>query len=283
MLLGIGVVALVALGIAVAYLLTHHSCAPTTTVVVQSSAPSATGTASVSVPTVVGRSFSSARSLLEDQGFKVERAPMTSNKPAGTVLRELPQAGAQVAKGSVVTLGVSAGSTPATTAATSTAATTTAETTTSQATTTTTTAPPPTPANATMPDVKSQTEQAAVTALSRANILPSLVFVPASDSLGTIVQQAKPGGTTVPYHAHVQLNVSRGPGDKPDETVPNVVGKSIPEAVAALNAGNLRLIYVRLPVTSRTQVGKVVQQSPLGGGRAPRNAQVLVFLGVLRS
>jgi hypothetical protein len=47
-------------------------------------------------------------------------------------------------------------------------------------------------------------------------------------------------------------------------------------------AGTLRLIYVRFPVTSQSQLGKIVQQSPLGGGKAPQNAQVLVFLGVRR-
>jgi hypothetical protein len=36
-------------------------------------------------------------------------------------------------------------------------------------------------------------------------------------------------------------------------------------------------------VTSKTQAGKVVQQTPLSGGHAPGNAQVLVFLGSFTS
>jgi hypothetical protein len=39
------------------------------------------------------------------------------------------------------------------------------------------------------------------------------------------------------------------------------------------------LIYLKLPVTSRGQAGKIVQQSPLGGGQAPEKGQVLVYLG----
>jgi len=122
-----------------------------------------------------------------------------------------------------------------------------------------------------------------VTAFSNAGVLPSLVFVPAQDPLGTVVQQAKPSGTTVTYHAHVQINLSRGPGDKPDVSVPNAVGQTLTDAVSTLNATGLRLIFVKLPVTSASQIGKVVQQSPLSGGKAPRNAQVLVYLGAKKS
>ena len=131
-----------------------------------------------------------------------------------------------------------------------------------------------------MPDVSGQSEQAAVTSLNRAGILASLFFVPASDELGTVEQQAKAAGTNLPYHSHVQLNISRGPGQKTDETVPNVIGRTLTDAVSAVNAAHLRLIYVKYAVTSAGQIGKIVQQSPLAGGKAPQNAQVLVFLGV---
>ena len=49
-----------------------------------------------------------------------------------------------------------------------------------------------------------------------------------------------------------------------------------------MNGAHLRLIYVKFPVNSRSQAGKIVQQSPLAGGHAPQNAQVLVFLGAFR-
>jgi beta-lactam-binding protein with PASTA domain len=133
-----------------------------------------------------------------------------------------------------------------------------------------------------MPDVTGQTEQAAVTAMSNAGVLASLVFVPGTDTLGTVIQQAKPAGTTVPFHSHVQINLSKGPNATTDETVPNAIGKTLDEAVSTMNAADLRLIYVKFPVTSQSQAGKVVQQSPLGGGKAPKNAQVLVYLGTLQ-
>jgi beta-lactam-binding protein with PASTA domain len=131
-----------------------------------------------------------------------------------------------------------------------------------------------------MPDVSGQTEQAAVTSMIKSGILASLAFVPSDDPLGTVEQQAKPAGTKLPYHAHVQVNVSRGPGTKDDVAVPNAIGQTLMQAVATMNGAQLRLIYVKLQVTVKSQVGKIVQQSPLAGGKAPENAQVLVYLGV---
>ena len=283
MLLGLALVALVALGVGLAYLLTHRGNGSTTTVLVTRASSSSLPTAAtIQVPVVAGRSFDSARAKLENLGFRVARAPVSSTKAVGMVVDELPTAGSQAAKGSVITLSVAAG--PASTAST-TATTTPANTSTTSGTTTSAaaTSSPPTPANATMPDVGGETEQAAVTELSKAGVLPSLFFVPAQDPLGTVEQQAKAANTTLPYHSHVQINLSRGPGDKPDAAIPNVIGRTLTDAVGALNAAHLRLIYVKYAVTTRAQIGKVVQQSPLSGSHAPQNAQVLVFLGALRT
>jgi eukaryotic-like serine/threonine-protein kinase len=311
MLLGLAALALVAIGLLVAYLLTHRgdSSTGTTTVIVTSGPTTTTATRAnrfVVAPNVVGLRFTAARSQLQADGFTLAEATAISKRRPGTVLRQTPRPGARVRKGSTVTLVVAtAGPTktaststtaattaPATTAPATTGATTTAPSTTAPSTTsgsatttspTTTAAAPPTPTNATVPDVGNAPEQEAVDKLSAAGILPSLVFVPASDPLGTVEQQAKPAGTTVGYHSHVQLNISKGPHATTDVSVPNTIGRTLSEAVSTLNAAGLRLIFVKLPITSRAQVGKIVQQSPLAGGKAPKNAQVLVFLGVYRA
>jgi beta-lactam-binding protein with PASTA domain len=54
------------------------------------------------------------------------------------------------------------------------------------------------------------------------------------------------------------------------------------EALSTLNGAHLRLIYLKYPVTSQAQAGKVVQQSPLEGAKAPQNAQVVVYLGAYK-
>jgi len=244
------------------------------TIVVDSGAPK------VAVPDLTGRSFADAQAKLDKLGLDSTKTEVTSDKPKGTVVDQAPKAAAKIAKGSTVTLSVAkakaAQPTPTTTAQTTTPqqATTTAPTTTASA--------PPPPQNATVPDVEGQTEAAAVQSLNQAGILASLFFVPGTDPLGTVEQQAKSSGTTVPYHSHMQINISSGPGDKAQETVPNVIGKSLPDAVSAVQGAHLRLIYLKYPVTSKAQAGKIVQQSPLSGGHAPQNAQVLVFLGAYR-
>jgi len=276
MLLAITVIVLAVAGAAIAYFLTRDDKggSKVTTVVERSTAPAGGGTttaapsASKVVPDLTGRTLADARSALENLGLNVDVTRIASDKPAGTVVDQAPKSGAKLAKGSSVTLSV----------ATPNASTTTAPSTTPS----TTVATPSQPTSATMPDVSTQTESAAVQTLTRAGILPSLVFVPGSDPLGTVTGQAKTAGSTVPYHSHVQINISSGPGDKSQERVPNVIGQTLQQAVSSVNGTHLRLIYVKYPVGSRSQAGKIVQQSPLGGGHAPENAQVLVFLGAFQ-
>jgi len=256
------------------------------TLVIDSGAPK------VAVPDLTGSSFFEAQKKLDALGLQSTKTAVTSAEPAGSIVDQSPKAGSKLAKGALVTLSVAkapAQTTQTTTEQTTTEQTTTQQTTTSGSATTTapsrtTTAPatPPQPQNATMPDVSGQKEAGAVTALGKAGILASLVFVPSSEPLGTVVQQAKPAGTTMPYHAHVQLNLSRGQNDNPPTTVPNAIGQSLQQAVSTVNGAHLRLIFLKLPVTSRTQAGKIVQQSPLGGGQAPQNAQIVVYLGAFK-
>jgi len=147
--------------------------------------------------------------------------------------------------------------------------------------TTTASSPPRQPATATVPDVAQQTEEDGADSLVKAGLLPSIAFVPAKDPLGTIEARAQPSGSTVAYHSHVQINISSGPGEKPLEAVPNVIGNKLPQAVSALNAAGLRLIYVRYAITDKSKAGTIVQQTPLTGERAPHNAQVLVYMAAV--
>jgi eukaryotic-like serine/threonine-protein kinase len=299
MLLGLMTALLIAAGIAVAWFLTHRDKkAQVTTVLVSTPAPTATTTQSVpttttkatgvvavkkvELPRVIGMPVSDAKAIFDHLKLKTTVTQVSSKKKAGTVVDQAPKPGQKLARGSFVTLAV-AEATPRSNTTTQEATTTTQPATSTQpAATTTAPAPPSQPTTATMPDVSNQTEAAAAQAMNSAGILPSLFFVPGTDPLGTVEQQAKPAGTKLTYHSHVQINISSGPGDKPKEQVPNVIGKTLQNAVSSLNAAHLRLIFVKLPVTVRNQAGKIVQQSPLGGNQAPQNAQVLVFLGAYR-
>jgi beta-lactam-binding protein with PASTA domain len=278
MLLGIGVLVLVAAGIVIAYLLTHKSDHKAATTVVTTTAPSTTVAPKVAVPRFVGMKEADALVRAGQVGLQPKEVFKPTKAPKGVVTSQNPQEGSELARGATVTLVVDSPPKATTTSSTSTATTTSATTTAP----TTTAAAPPQPQTATVPDVTGQKEAAAVQSFGNAGLLASIVFVPASDPLGTVEQQAKPAGTSVPFHSHVQINLSRGPNNNPLEAVPNVVGKTMQDAVSTLNAAHLRLIYVKYPVTSQAQAGKVVQQSPLSGAQAPQNAQVVVYLGAYK-
>lgn len=275
MLLAILVIALAAAGVAIAYLLTHRdNGSNVTTTFVTTSGTAAAGKA---MPKLTGQKLDQAKATLATFGIQPAVTPQTSKAPAGTVLAQAPASGTTLTRSTPVTLVVAEANQQSTTASTATSTTTSTGATTTAPTTTSSTPPPPTAA--TVPDVSSTTEASAVQSLNRAGIIASLAFIPGSDPLGTVEGQAKQSGTTVPYHSHMQINISSGPGDKPKEQVPNVIGRSLDEALSSINGANLRLLYLKLPVTSRSQAGKIVQQTPLAGGRAPRNAQVVVYLG----
>jgi beta-lactam-binding protein with PASTA domain len=280
MLLGIGVLVLVAAGIVIAYLLTHKSDHKAATTVVTTTAPSATAAPKVAVPRFVGMKEADALVRAGQVGLQPKEVFKPTKAPKGVVTSQNPQEGSELARGATVTLVVDSTPNATTTSSTSTATTTSATTTATAP--TTTAAAPPQPQTATVPDVTGQKEAAAVQSFGNAGLLASIVFVPASDPLGTVEQQAKPAGTSVPFHSHVQINLSRGPNNNPLEAVPNVVGKTLQDAVSTLNGAHLRLIYVKYPVTSQAQAGKVVQQSPLSGAQAPQNAQVVVYLGAYK-
>lgn len=284
MLLGLGAIALVALGFLITYLLihrNHHNNSQTTTPPATTARLTTTtlATGGVTVPDVRTMKASQAESVLKALGLQTRTTPVgpQPGQAPGSVISESPQQGAKVAKGSQVLLVIARGKAAggATTGATTTATTaTTTGTTTQQTTTTQSTTPPST----TVPDLSGQDEAAAATALGKAGLLASLAFVPSSDELGTVEGQGKAAGTTAKYHDHVQINISTGPGQKPQELVPNVIGKTLQDALTAINGAHLRLIYLKYPVTSKSQAGKIVQQTPLGNAHAPQNAQVIVYL-----
>jgi serine/threonine-protein kinase len=73
----------------------------------------AQGPQPVSVPDVTGSQYDQAAAQLQAQGFKVARADVESDQPAGQVLAVTPPPSSSVAKGTTITLSVSKGPTNA--------------------------------------------------------------------------------------------------------------------------------------------------------------------------
>jgi serine/threonine-protein kinase len=294
MLLTIAVLVAAAAAIA-AILLTRHDskhAAATTVLVTTTTAGTTTSaqkTLRLPVPALVGQPGQSAVSGLRNAGFRVVTATVPSTQPKGTVVAQSPAAGAEVARGSTVRVNLSNGAkatptTPATTHAVTTAPATTAQqsTTAQQATTApATTSQTTTPSSGTVPSLTGQL-QPALQQLDGAGFAASIAYVPSDEPLGTVVAQSPQGGASAPTHSQVTVNVSSGPGGNPPETVPNVVGQRIRQAVPTLQHAGLRLIFLRRSVSERSQAGLVVAQTPAAGSHAPKNAQVLVYMGAYK-
>jgi serine/threonine-protein kinase len=153
---------------------------------------------------------------------------------------------------------------PATTAETTTEATTTAATTTTTAT-------------ATVPSLSGRL-QSALQQIRDAGFQASVAYVPSAEPFGNVVAQSPAAGATAPQSSRVTVNVSAGRSGTA-LTVPSTIGMTIPEAVAAVNEAGLRLTMLRRTVTDQSQGGKVVAQTPSAGAHAPRNSQVVVYMG----
>jgi beta-lactam-binding protein with PASTA domain len=274
MLLAIGLLAAAA-AILAALLLTrdHRKSAqtqPTTAVV--TSAPATTATTApakkltLPVPDLVGTQGKAAAAGLRRSGFHVSVATVPSALPPGTVTAQDPPAGKRLAKGSDVRLNLSNGSKSSTQ--------------TTQQQQTTNTAPTTTAAAgaAQVPSLNGDLRPA-LDQLVQAGFAASLAYVPNEQPLGTVVAQSPAAGQSATRGSHVTLNLSAGPHPAGQASVPNVVGRRIPKAVSTLNGSGLRLVLLRTTVSDKSQAGMVVSQTPEPGKQAPKNAQILVYMG----
>jgi serine/threonine-protein kinase len=263
----------------------------TVTTTVQSTTPAQPASASIQVPSVVGQTRADAESSLDGAGLAVDVATVPGPPPTGQVLAQSPAAGGTLKSGDHVRINVSDGQSTAGSAATSRTSTTGAATATPASPTTTasgssansssgrSSTPQPTPVSvpALSGDVKT-----AVQSLVGKGLLTTINYVPSDEPLGTVVSQSPSEGTSSHTGTHITLSVSSGPGDKEQETVPDTSGQTIKQAVGTLNAAGLRLILVKKTVADKEEAGKVVEQTPASGAQAPKNAQVLVYMGAFK-
>jgi serine/threonine protein kinase len=130
----------------------------------------------VGIPTVVGQTFESASSQLQGAGFAVARQDVDSEQPKGIVVRQSPAGGAAASRGSTVTLSVSKG-----------------------------------PKESAVPDVTSQDEDAARSALESAGfdvvVQDEETTDPTQD--GIVLNQEPAGGTRAAPGTTVTIFVGR--------------------------------------------------------------------------
>jgi beta-lactam-binding protein with PASTA domain len=209
----------------------------------------------VPVPNMIGLTEAEAKQRLEAAKFKVKVERVFAAAPKGEVVDQQPQSGERAAPGTVVTLKVSKG-----------------------------------PNTKPVPDVIGLQEDEAIAKLRESGFEARVFDVPASDPSGTVVAQEPPPGESAPPDSRVRINVSTGEPtgettERPGTTtgsaqvaVPNVVGQAQTPALRRLRAAGLKGVVAYR--TSDQPRGRVIEQRPVGGTSANRNAQVRIVVSV---
>jgi beta-lactam-binding protein with PASTA domain len=193
----------------------------------------------VPVPDVVGTQLPAAATVLRNAGFEVEVDRITSTAPRDRVLREDPQPGTEVEKGSTITLTVSDG-----------------------------------PGQTTVPDVTNLPLARARRVLEEQGFRPGVQREPSDTiSSGRATRTSPPGGTLADRGSRVTLFISSGPARV---VVPNVTGQSESSASAELAAVGLRADVSE--EESDQEPGTVLRQSPSAGARVDKGATVAIVV-----
>ena len=204
-------------------------------------------TSDVTVPDVVGQTQSSAESALTSAGLAVGTVTTQAHAsiPAGDVISQDPAGGTTAQPGTAVDLVVSLGANPAT-----------------------------------VPNVVGQSQSAAESAITAANLVVGSVTTQNDPSVpaGDVISQNPAGGSSVAEGSAVDLVVSLGPAPV---TVPNVVGLSQAAAESAIVSANLVVGSVTTQNDPSVPAGDVISQNPAGGASAAVGSAVdlVVSLG----
>jgi len=217
----------------------------------------------VAVPSTVGQSRDSAVADVRSAGLKPKAFTVSSSRPKGTVVAQNPMPGKRVPANSVVRLNVSNGSSAGGGAPPP-------------------PPPPAPPANVTVPDVTGQLQNAAQRQLNSAGLKSGVVYLPSDQPQGTVVSQSPAGGAMRGRGTRVQLNVALGPNPRPQRAVPSVVSLDPTGARSRLTAAGFRVQTLPQGVSDRSQIGKVVDEQPAGGRRAPLGSVVTIYVGRAR-
>lgn len=208
------------------------------------------GPSLVKVPSVRGLTEAAATATLSRLGFRLSVSRVSSTQPKGIVISQAPSPGATAPKGSIVGINVSAGSNPAT-------------------------------GGVAVPKVVGLSQVVAVDRIEGAGLRVNSFPVASNRRGGTVVTQLPAGGARVPVRSIVRLEVSLGPGPRPQRAVPDVLGQSEADARRALIQAGFTVQTVDQPTSDAAENGLVVKQKPNGGQQAAVGSQVVIYVGRL--
>ncbi len=197
-----------------------------------------------SVPDLVGQTQAAASTAITGAGLTVGTITQefSATVASGTVISQNPAAGTSAAPGSSVSLTVSKG-----------------------------------PQSVTVPNVVGQTQSAAGTALTGANLTTGTVAQERSNTVaaGLVISQNPASGGAAPYGSAVALVVSTGVCPA---TVPDVVGQTQSAASTAITGVTLIVGVITQAYSQTVPLGEVISQNPAAGASvAPGTAVALVI------
>jgi eukaryotic-like serine/threonine-protein kinase len=126
-------------------------------------------------------------------------------------------------------------------------------------------------ASVTVPSVVGQRAPGATAELRARGLSVQYSGVLSDKARGMVLGQRPAGGAKVAKGSAVVLRVSRGTG-----AVPLVVGQTQSAAIATLEAAGFKVAAFKVP--SAETKGKVVAQSPSGGGRVPGGTKIRLYV-----
>jgi eukaryotic-like serine/threonine-protein kinase len=188
------------------------------------------------VPSVVGLQRDQAEQSVEERGFESETKPVDSERPAGTVVAQRPDAGTVYGEGGIVVISVARS-----------------------------------PQQVELPDVVGLRSGRALARLRSAGFTPRTQSVRSRRPEGFVVRQVPAAGTEVLRDSAVVVLVSAG---QQRAEVPQVVGLTADVATTQLTRAGFRTRITRVPGTEPE--GTVIAQNPAGGARLARGEVVRI-------
>jgi beta-lactam-binding protein with PASTA domain len=201
----------------------------------------------VDVADVEGMSVSEAEGVLAEQGLKVRLTRSPSPRPRGEILNQEPSPGSRIAKGTVVALVVSEGSSGG--------------------------GSRPSPETVSVPGVVGLSKSDAVAAIRNAGLKARVRVVFSEQRRGSVVDQQPAERTELPSDSTVRIDVAKPrPATVQRIEVPDVVGTAAAAARSELRAAGLTVETVG--VVSQEAAGTVISQSPSAGTEVRKGTRV---------
>lgn len=129
-----------------------------------------------------------------------------------------------------------------------------------------------------VPDVEGLTREKAIELIEKAGLKAEVVEEESTTvEAGRVIRQSPSPGDTIKKGEKVIIVVSTGPATV---TVPDVVGQDSLSARQTLEKLGLVVEIQNVEVINEEDVGKVVQQSPEAGQKVLKNSTVTLFIGI---